>query len=75
MIANSRQPRRSFDEDTLDELAESIRQVGLLQPVVVRPVMPGHYELIMGERRWRACQRAGLEHFDYDDRSHLVPER
>jgi ParB family chromosome partitioning protein len=59
---NPRQPRQSFDEDTLEELASSIREVGLLQPVVVRRVMPGRYELIMGERRWRACQRAGLEH-------------
>lgn len=59
---NPRQPRQSFDEDGLDELASSIREVGLLQPVVVRLLMPGRYELIMGERRWRACQRAGLEH-------------
>jgi ParB family transcriptional regulator, chromosome partitioning protein len=59
---NPRQPRQNFDEDSLEELASSIREVGLLQPVVVRRVMPGHYELIMGERRWRACQRAGLEH-------------
>ncbi len=59
---NPRQPRQSFDEDTLEELASSIREVGLLQPVVVRRVMPGRYELIMGERRWRACQQAGLEH-------------
>ncbi len=57
---NPRQPRRSFDEDALEELAESIRQVGLLQPVVVRAAGPGRYELIMGERRWRATQRAGL---------------
>ena len=57
---NPRQPRRTFDEDALDELAESIRQVGLLQPVVVRAAAPGQYELIMGERRWRASQRAGL---------------
>ncbi len=57
---NPRQPRRAFDEDALDELAESIRQVGLLQPVVVRAAGPGRYELIMGERRWRAAQRAGL---------------
>jgi ParB family transcriptional regulator, chromosome partitioning protein len=57
---NPRQPRRSFDEDALDELAESIRQVGLLQPVVLRAVGPGRYELVMGERRWRAAQRAGL---------------
>ncbi len=57
---NPRQPRRTFDEDTLEELAESIRQVGLLQPVVVRTAGAGRYELIMGERRWRASQRAGL---------------
>jgi ParB family transcriptional regulator, chromosome partitioning protein len=57
---NPRQPRRSFDEDVIEELAESIRQVGLLQPVVVRAVGPGRYELVMGERRWRAAQRAGL---------------
>jgi ParB family chromosome partitioning protein len=59
---NPRQPRQILDEDTLAELASSITEVGLLQPVVVRPVMPGHYELVMGERRWRASQRAGLEH-------------
>ncbi len=57
---NPRQPRRSFDEDALDELAESIRQVGLLQPVVVRAIGLGRYELVMGERRWRATERAGL---------------
>ena len=57
---NPRQPRRTFDEDALEELAESIRQVGLLQPVVVRAAGPGRYELVMGERRWRASQRAGL---------------
>ena len=60
ITANPRQPRRTFDEDALAELAESIRQVGLLQPVVVRAAGPGRYELIMGERRWRASQRAGL---------------
>ncbi len=60
IVPNPRQPRRTFDEDALDELAESIKQVGLLQPVVVRPAGPGRYELIMGERRWRASQRAGL---------------
>ena len=58
---NPRQPRRTFDEEALEELASSIREVGLLQPVVVRQVMPGRYELIMGERRWRACQRADLK--------------
>jgi ParB family chromosome partitioning protein len=59
---NPRQPRQNFDEDALEELAASIREVGLLQPVVVRKVMPGRFELVMGERRWRACQQAGLEH-------------
>ncbi len=59
---NPRQPRQNFDEEALEELASSIREVGLLQPVIVRPVMPGRFELVMGERRWRACQRAGLEH-------------
>jgi ParB family chromosome partitioning protein len=59
---NPKQPRQGFDEDALEELASSIREVGLLQPVVVRRVMPGRYELIMGERRWRASQYAGLDH-------------
>lgn len=59
---NPRQPRQAFDEDTLDELAASIQEVGLLQPVVVRRVGPDRYELVMGERRWRAAQRAGLRH-------------
>jgi ParB family transcriptional regulator, chromosome partitioning protein len=57
---NPRQPRQVFDEEALEELAASIRVVGLLQPVVVRRIMPGHYEIVMGERRWRACQLAGL---------------
>jgi ParB family chromosome partitioning protein len=57
---NPRQPRQVFDEDALDELVESIREVGLLQPVVVREAGRGQYELVMGERRWRAAQGAGL---------------
>lgn len=57
---NPRQPRAVFDEDALAELVASIREVGLLQPVVVRPVSPKGYELVMGERRWRAVQQAGL---------------
>ena len=57
---NPRQPRQVFDTESLEELAASIREVGLLQPVVVRKLMPGHYELVMGERRWHACQLAGL---------------
>lgn len=58
---NPRQPRRAFDEDTLAELAASIEAVGLLQPVVVRSAGAGRYELIMGERRLRACQLAGIQ--------------
>jgi ParB family chromosome partitioning protein len=57
---NPKQPRTVFDTDALDELVESIKEVGLLQPVVVRPLDDGTYELVMGERRWRASQRAGL---------------
>lgn len=57
---NSRQPRTTIDEDALDELAASITEVGLLQPVVVRKAGADSYELVMGERRWRASQRAGL---------------
>ncbi|MCZ7459236.1 ParB/RepB/Spo0J family partition protein [Streptomyces sp. WMMC940] len=58
---NPRQPREVFDEDALAELVTSIKEVGLLQPVVVRQLGPERYELIMGERRWRACREAGLE--------------
>ncbi|GIH75310.1 ParB/RepB/Spo0J family partition protein [Planobispora longispora] len=58
---NPRQPREVFDEGALEELAASIKEVGLLQPVVVRPVGEGRYELIMGERRWRASQLAELD--------------
>ena len=57
---NPRQPRRSFDDAGLDELASSLKSQGLLQPVVVRPLSEGQYELIAGERRWRAAQRAGI---------------
>ncbi|MGW1883476.1 ParB/RepB/Spo0J family partition protein [Streptomyces sp. NPDC001970] len=58
---NPRQPREVFDEDALAELVTSIKEVGLLQPVVVRQLGPDRYELIMGERRWRACREAGLD--------------
>jgi ParB family chromosome partitioning protein len=58
---NPRQPRRSFDEDALVALAESLKDRGVLQPVLVRPVAGGTYELIAGERRWRAARLAGLE--------------
>jgi ParB family chromosome partitioning protein len=59
IVPNPRQPRTVFDGDALDELVDSIREVGLLQPVVVRPLGDDTYELVMGERRWRASQLAG----------------
>src|ERR687894_2661284 len=58
---NPDQPRRTFDEEALSALAESLRDRGVLQPVLVRPVPGGTYELIAGERRWRAAQLAGFE--------------
>jgi len=58
---NPRQPRTVFDEDALAELVHSIREIGLLQPVVVRPSGEGRYELVAGERRWRAAALAGLD--------------
>ncbi|MFE2373330.1 ParB/RepB/Spo0J family partition protein [Streptomyces sp. NPDC059398] len=58
---NPRQPREVFDDDALAELVSSIKEVGLLQPVVVRQAGAERFELIMGERRWRACREAGLE--------------
>ncbi|MEV4217456.1 ParB/RepB/Spo0J family partition protein [Nonomuraea sp. NPDC049725] len=61
IVPNPRQPREVFDEERLKELQASISEVGLLQPIVVRPVGGGQYELIMGERRLRACKLAGLE--------------
>ena len=58
---NPRQPRTAFDEEAMSELVESIREVGLLQPIVVRPLGGGRFELVMGERRWRAAQQADLD--------------
>src|SRR3954467_9725256 len=58
---NPRQPRRRFDEATLAALADSVRERGVLQPILVRPVAGGTYELFAGERRWRAAGLAGLE--------------
>jgi ParB family chromosome partitioning protein len=58
---NAKQPRRRFDEDALQALADSLGERGVLQPVLVRPVAGGTYELVAGERRWRAAKIAGLE--------------
>ena len=57
---NRNQPRKDFDEEALNSLAESISQHGLIQPIVVRPTIGGGYTIIAGERRWRACRMAGL---------------
>ncbi|HEY0638447.1 MAG TPA: ParB/RepB/Spo0J family partition protein [Pseudonocardiaceae bacterium] len=58
---NPKQPRQVFDEQALAELTHSIREFGLMQPIVVRETVGGGYELVMGERRWRAAQEAGLD--------------
>src|SRR5919112_4929155 len=58
--ANSFQPRTNFNEEKLEELAQSIRANGVIQPLLVRRVEDGRYQLVAGERRWRAAQRAGL---------------
>src|SRR4051794_19863512 len=58
---NPRQPRSAFDDASLQGLADSVKARGVLQPVLVRPLPSGRYELIAGERRWRAAQLAGLE--------------
>lgn len=57
---NPQQPRKHFDEAELNDLASSIKTHGILQPILVRPVADGKYEIVAGERRWRAAQRAGL---------------
>lgn len=59
--ANPNQPRREFDDVALGELAESIKQIGIIQPITLREMPSGRYQIIAGERRWRAGQRAGLK--------------
>ncbi len=61
IVPNRFQTRETFDEDTLEQLASSIRELGVLQPILVREGAGGSYELIAGERRWRAARRAGLD--------------
>jgi len=75
--ANTRQPRKHIDADGISGLADSVRAQGVMQPVVVRPVDGGGYELIAGERRWRAARAAGLATIpalvrESDDRESLV---
>jgi ParB family transcriptional regulator, chromosome partitioning protein len=75
--ANPNQPRKEFERDAVSGLAESIKAQGLIQPVIVRPRLAGGYELIAGERRWRAAREAGLETLpavirEADDRDTLL---
>lgn len=76
IVANPRQPRRDFDPERLEELTQSVRDRGVLQPILVRPMGGGHYEIVAGERRWRAAQAAGLHEIpalvrDLDDAAAL----
>jgi ParB family chromosome partitioning protein len=61
ILPNPAQPRRRFDEESIAALAESLQNAGLIQPLIVRPLADGRYEIIAGERRWRAARKAGLE--------------
>ncbi|RME29416.1 MAG: ParB/RepB/Spo0J family partition protein [Deltaproteobacteria bacterium] len=61
IVPNSRQPRQSFDTDKLKQLADSVRSQGVLQPLLVRSTKDGKYQIIAGERRWRAAKMAGLQ--------------
>lgn len=61
VVPNQDQPRKSFDENLLNTLASSIKEHGILQPILVRPYKDGKYQIIAGERRWRAAQIAGLK--------------
>jgi ParB family transcriptional regulator, chromosome partitioning protein len=72
---NPDQPRSSFDKTALDALAGSIASAGLLQPLIVRPLDDGRYELVAGERRWRAAQQAGLDRVPAVVRSSPEDER
>lgn len=77
VVPNPDQPRVNFDEAALEELAASVAEVGILQPVIVRPLSDGRFALVAGERRWRAARRAGLTEIpavirEGDDRAGLT---
>ena len=72
---NKDQPRKDFDEERLEELAESIRTLGLVQPITVEPLGDGTYQIIAGERRWRAAQRTGLQEIPVYIRTTNATER
>ena len=76
VLPNPKNPRRSFGDEDLTDLAQSIKEHGIVQPVLVRRTRDGKFEIIAGERRWRAAQRAGLTEIpvlvrDVDDRTAL----
>ena len=62
IMVNPAQPRSRFEEESLQQLADSIAANGLLQPITVRETEPGRYQLVAGERRWRACMKLGMNH-------------
>ncbi|MGI6030004.1 MAG: ParB/RepB/Spo0J family partition protein [Eubacteriales bacterium] len=70
---NRKQPRKTMDEEKISQLADSIQQHGIIQPLIVREIAPERYQIVAGERRWRACKLAGLEEIpvvvkEYSDR-------
>lgn len=72
IMPNRNQPRKTFDDEPLQQLADSIREHGVIQPIMVRPISTGGYQIIAGERRWRASRMAGLTEVpviirEYDD--------
>ncbi|MCD8143951.1 MAG: ParB/RepB/Spo0J family partition protein [Oscillospiraceae bacterium] len=74
--ASLKQPRKNFEGESLDDLADSIRMHGVLQPIIVRQLASGYYQIISGERRWRACRQAGVSEIpamviEADDRKSL----
>lgn len=71
---NRLQPRKNFDEDALEELADSMRQVGVLEPLIVRE-LDGHFDIICGERRWRAARKAGLKQVPVTIRNDLTEQQ
>ena len=72
---NKNQPRKNFDKEALEQLAASIRENGVLQPLLVRPLATGNYQLIAGERRWRASKIAGLSEVPVVIRDDLSEEQ
>lgn len=72
---NSNQPRKNFDKEALEQLASSIRENGVLQPLLVRPLTAGNYQIIAGERRWRASKMAGLKEVPVVIRDDLSEEQ